>query len=325
METLAVHVLQGIEGDDVPRFRAQLADTIELTVGKTLPSPAHFQVLIAGTPQRDHLTASPQLHTLIIPWSGLPSKTRELLLDFPSVSVYNIHHNAAPAAEMAITLMLAVTKDVLAIDRRLRDDDWTPRYAEPTGTLLARKTAVVLGYGAIGRLIAKACFALGMHVHATRQRITRTEGRIVRVHPARDIRKLLPKAQVLFIALPSTPETQQAIGKDELSLLPDGATVVNIARGTIINEDALFAELSSGRLCAGLDVWYNYPRSEADRANTPPGNYPFHTLPNVVMTPHLAGHSDATEARRITELAELLNAAAAGQALPNRVDVQRGY
>ncbi len=325
MDTLSVHLLQGIESGELPRFREALAENVELTSGDELSSPAQFEVLIAGVPQREHLTANPNLQTLIIPWSGLPVKTRELLLDFPGISVYNIHHNAAPAAETAMTLLLVVTKDILSVDRKFRKNDWTPRYADPTATLLAGKTAVVLGYGAIGRLVAKACYAFGMHVRATRKRITRPEGRIVLVHPAGDMRKLLPQANVLFITLPATPETNNLIGKDELALLPDGAAIINIARGAIIDEAALYAELSSGRLRAGLDVWYNYPQLEPERENTPPASKPFHSLPNVVMTPHLAGHSDDTEARRITELAELLNAAAAGQAMPNRVDVKRGY
>jgi phosphoglycerate dehydrogenase-like enzyme len=110
-----------------------------------------------------------------------------------------------------------------------------------------------------------------------------------------------------------------------LARLPNGAIVVNVARGPIVDEAALFEDLRSGRLRAGLDVWYKYPKKEKDRTNTPPSAHPFHELDNVVMTPHMAEESDDTELLRVTDLAKMLNAAAGGEALPNRIDPDRGY
>ena len=115
------------------------------------------------------------------------------------------------------------------------------------------------------------------------------------------------------------------IGAEQLSLLPRGATLVNVSRGKIVAEEALYKELKSGRIRAGLDVWYNYPDTVESRTNTPPSRFPFHELPNVIMTAHLAGHSDRTELLRARELAELLNLASRGAPLPNRVDLEKGY
>jgi phosphoglycerate dehydrogenase-like enzyme len=116
------------------------------------------------------------------------------------------------------------------------------------------------------------------------------------------------------------------IGERELALLPPDAVLVNVGRGPIVDEAALYHALHEGTLhAAGLDVWYNYPADEASRSHTPPSAYPFHELDNVVMSPHRAGGSDESEMRRMTHLAALLNAAARGDEMPNRVDLQAGY
>jgi phosphoglycerate dehydrogenase-like enzyme len=275
------------------------------------------------------------LHTLIIPWAGLPGITRKLLIDFPEIRVHNIHHNALPTAEIAITLMLAAARKLIAIDRTFRDNDWRPMYDFDHGTigvkpshgplLLSGKIALIFGYGAIGRQIARTCSAMGMTVNAIKRRSASKSSDTAKIYGSNDLHRLLPHTQVLFICLPLTPDTKSIIGKKELSLLPDEAIIINIARGPIIDEKALYNELLSGRIRAGLDVWYNYPREEKERTSTSPSQYPFHKLDNVVMTPHLGGHSDETENLRIKELADMLNRASQGEELPNKVDINRGY
>jgi phosphoglycerate dehydrogenase-like enzyme len=102
--------------------------------------------------------------------------------------------------------------------------------------------------------------------------------------------------------------------------------LINIARGPIVDEAALYNALRGGSLYgAGLDVWYNYPADEQSRSHTAPSYHPFHELDNVVMSPHRAGGSDETERLRMAHLAELLNAAARGEPMPNRVNLQAGY
>jgi len=101
---------------------------------------------------------------------------------------------------------------------------------------------------------------------------------------------------------------------------------VNVGRGPVGEEDALFDALESGALAgAGLDVWYEYPRDEASREKTYPSERPFHTLDSVVMSPHRAGGSRQRMLRRLHALAELLNAAALGEPMPNKVAIDLGY
>jgi phosphoglycerate dehydrogenase-like enzyme len=137
---------------------------------------------------------------------------------------------------------------------------------------------------------------------------------------------LLPRADVLIVTLPLNASTRGLIGPRELALLPLHALLVNIGRGDVVDEGALYEALHSRRLAgAGIDVWYRYPENEDDRAATFPSNYPLHELDNVVMSPHRGGAVIEREGQRMRALAELLNAAARGEPIPNKVDLELGY
>jgi phosphoglycerate dehydrogenase-like enzyme len=130
----------------------------------------------------------------------------------------------------------------------------------------------------------------------------------------------------LVIALPLTPTTENLIGEAELALLPRGAVLVNVGRGPIVEAAALYNALREGHLKgAGIDVWYNYPPDPEARSHTPPADFPFYELKNIVMSPHRGGGSEDSNMLRMLHLAELLNAAARGEMLPNRVDLDAGY
>ena len=324
---LKVHLLHPPAEEAMAHLKAGLDPNITLTCGPERPALSTYEVLVAGRPEREDLAASPALHTLIIPWSGLPVQTRELIADFPEIAVHNLHHNAAPVAELALALLLSAAKFLVPFDRALRQGDWTPRYRPAPVALLHGKRALILGYGAIGRRVARLCRALSMEVVATRRSLAepvQEEG--VAVYPAGALFDLLPRATVLFITLPLTPETEGLIGEAELAALPSAAILVNVGRGAVVDQKALFLALKRGQLrAAGSDVWYNYPDDEESRSRTPPADYPFHELDNFVFSPHRGGLTDETDRLRMTHLARLLNRAAQGQPLPNRVDVTAGY
>jgi len=324
--SLTVHLLREPNAGVLAHLRTRLRPDVTLTVGPESAGAFHCDILVAGRPSREHITANSDLQKLIVPFAGLPQETRDVMLDFPDVAVHNLHHNAVAAAEMAITLMLAASKLILPSDRALREDDWTPRYRPNTVIVLRGKTVLILGYGAVGQRVAEGCRGLGMEVMATRRSpsVRPPEN----VYPPDAMEELLPQADVLIIALPLTTETEGLVGREELSLLPPRSVLVNVGRGPIVDEAALYRALRDGRLhAAGLDVWYNYPQDEASRSSTPPATYAFHELDNVVMSPHRAGAggTQEIEMRRMESLAKLLNAAAAGEEIPNRVDVQAGY
>ncbi len=321
-----VHFTNPLSADESSHLRPALSPDIILSEGPDLL--AQTDILISGRPTHAQLAAAPGLRALIIPWAGLPDEARDLMRDFPGITVHNLHHNAAPVAELAVALLLAASKFVLRYDRALRANDWRIRYERSTPTvLLEGRTALILGYGAIGRRVAGICRALGMTTLATRRNLAApTADGETEVYPAGSLRELLPRAAAVIICLPHTPETDGLLGAAELALLPTGAVLVNIGRGPIVDEKALYEALRDGHLsAAGLDVWYSYPPDAAARADWPPSAYPFHELDNVVMSPHRGGAADETPRLRMAALAEMLNAAAGGGKMGNVVDVGVGY
>jgi phosphoglycerate dehydrogenase-like enzyme len=325
---ISAHLVYTPEPEVFEILQTRLDPEVKLTTGEDIPNAADYHILIAGRPSHEQLTASPNLHSLLIPFAGLPSTTRDLMREFPHIAVHNLHHNAISTAETALTLMLAAAKFTVPADRNLRQGDWTLRYENPA-VLMYGKTALILGYGAIGRHLGQLCQTLGMRVIATRRQLkepVRENG--VEMYPAGATHDLLPQADVLLLCLPLTDETQGSIGQRELSLLPDRAILVNIGRGAIIDEEALYHALKDGTLyAAGIDVWYTYPTDEPSRGATQPATFPFHELDNIVMSPHRAGSGSTAEVERMRMegLAAALNQAAAGQPLPHQVDLEAGY
>jgi phosphoglycerate dehydrogenase-like enzyme len=327
-----LNVLSPTEQLDLAALHAHLDPGIQVSTGLALPEPATFDVLVAGRPTLQQLQASPSLRALVIPFAGLPDDTLALLADSRNdlghISVHNLHHNTVPTAEMALALLLAAARLLVPNDQALRRGDWTLRYNPPPVTILHGKTILILGYGAIGQHVGRVCQALGMEVLAVRRQPPAPAGLETAVHGIDALPSLLPRAHVLMITLPLTEATRGLIGADELALLPAGALLVNVGRGPVVDEAALYQALHSGRLAAaGLDVWYRYPESEAARTHTLPSAYPFHELDTVVLSPHTGGGfgSPYTERERMLHLARLLNALHSGDPAPNRVDLALGY
>jgi phosphoglycerate dehydrogenase-like enzyme len=302
----------------------------------TSERPTDYEILIEGRADEEMLKA-PSLKTVIVPFAGVPEATLQWLRTNLHVTGHNLHHNAADTAEVAIGLLFAASKLIVPMDQRMRKNDWGSRYEDSRAVALEGKTAVILGYGQIGQKIARVLAAAGLHVIAVRRNSSTRGADGIEIRGTAELASVLPRANVLMIALPQTAETVGMIGQNELELLPKDAVLVNIARGAVVDEEALYNALKSGRLhSAGLDVWYHYPQAAANTvpgyfnvpemaSNTPPSKFPFGELDNVVMSPHRAGTSMDTEIRRVRDLAGLILALAQGQQAPNKIDINAGY
>jgi len=301
---------------------------VVMTSGASLPEH-NVEVLVDGRPSKEQLGFCHSLQALVIPYAGLPKETRDLLLAVrPELAVYNLHHNAASASELALALLLAAAKTLIPVDRAFREHDWRSRYDGAPTILLHGKTAVILGFGAIGSRIANACNALGMNVHAVRRHVEASNVGPIAIHNMEGLPSLLPQADVLCIALPLTDETEGLIGAEQIDRLPASCVLVNVARGAIVDEESLYDALRDGKIAAaGLDVWYSYPQTREAQAKTSPSRFPFHELDNVVMSPHRGGAFGLQELehKRMTDLAQLLNAMARNALVPSRVDLLAGY
>jgi phosphoglycerate dehydrogenase-like enzyme len=326
--TLKVHYFIDPQADALNILQSKLDAYIQLSTGKEIPPRAVYQVLINGTPTREYLQASPDLNTLIIPYAGVPLATRSILADFPEIKVYNLHHNAAPTAEMAVALLMAAAKFLVPIDRTFRESNWTPRYQTNPSLLLEGNCGLILGFGHIGQRVGRFCQALGMEVIGIRRNVNALliPGLQAEVQAPHLLDQLLRRTDVLIITLPITSETEGLIGPKQLSTMIPGGILVNVGRGPIVDQAALYQALKNGTLsAAGLDVWYNYPDTAEDREHTPPADFPFHELDNIVMSPHRGGGSKGTEQLRMEHLAELLNALHNGTTTQNQVDIAAGY
>lgn len=323
---MKVHVLH--RPDEVIRLHLEslLEPAVTVQYGP-VEAPVDFEILVAGRPSPQALAASPLLRALVIPFAGLPDGTRDVLRDVPGITVYNLHHNASPTAEMAITLMLAALKRILPADRGLRNGDWRLRYQPRQSRMAQGSSALVLGYGAVGKRIVELCLALDMHVTIVARSSHKQVPLDCVYRSVDDLDEVLPQAEVLLICVPQTEETEGLIDAERLGLLPRHSVVVNVGRGIVVDEAALYHALAKKQiLAAGLDVWYRYPGSEEERLNTHPSRFPFHELDNVVMSPHMAGGVQDMELRRMEGLADLLNRLARGENPDeHRVNVELGY
>jgi phosphoglycerate dehydrogenase-like enzyme len=328
MKKTKVHILIPPEPEDLSALKEKLLPDLSITTGINLSPKPDYDILVAGLPDRHHLEASQKLHTLIIPFTGLPESTRALMGAFPQIAIHNLHHNATDTAEMALALLLAAAKYVIPFDQRLRAHDWSPRYRPSPAIRLRDSTTLILGFGHIGQSLGKICHAIGMKILAVRRHPERMQAIPfdAEIYEITALNELLPRVQVLMICLPLTSATENLIGSEEINLMPPGGILVNVSRGRIVNQTALYQALREHHLAAaGLDVWYNYPVAPNERTHKPPADFPFHELENAVLSPHRAGLTKETERERIKQLGDLLNTAALGLPLPNRVDLVAGY
>lgn len=189
--------------------------------------------------------------------------------------------NATAVAEHTLYLMLALAKQGLRHDRATREGEWAIRNRLEAVDLLGRRV-LIIGFGRIGREVAKRCAAFGMavmvHDPYVQANVIEAAGDYRSVP---DFRAVLPETDVLSVHLPLAAESRGLIGAAELEALPDHAFVINAARGGIIDEAALYEALISGKIAgAGLDVFDQEP---------PPEDHPLFALDSVVLSPHNAG------------------------------------
>lgn len=221
--------------------------------------------------------------------------------------------HAPQVAETAWALTLAISRRLPTYFSQQQDHRWQLA----THGALDGATAGIVGLGGIGRRYAGVAAALGMRVLAVDAHPTSQPESVQAVWQLDRLDELLGLADVLLISCPATAETQNLIDARRLALMKPTAILVNIARGGIVNEDALADALRDGRLTgAGLDVCQTEPL---------PPESPLWEVPNLIITPHSAGFSPQRNRRLDEFFCENLSRYLAGQPLRNVVDRQKGY
>jgi phosphoglycerate dehydrogenase-like enzyme len=217
---------------------------------------------------------------------------------------------AVPLAEFALAAILAAAKRFPEawIDRR---EDWRV----DRGRLVSGGTLGIFGYGAIGRALAPRALALGMKVIALRRSAGPFD--LPAVEHAADIVDLFARSDHVVLAAPATPETAGIVGRKALAAARPGLHLVNIARGSLIDDDALLEALDDGRVArATLDVTQPEPL---------PAGHPYYTHPRVFLSPHVANRTETSRSALLDRAAENLHRLARGEPLVGVIDPVLGY
>jgi D-3-phosphoglycerate dehydrogenase len=204
--------------------------------------------------------------------------------------------NTVSAAEHTVALLLALARHVPAADASMKAGKWDRN--KFLGSQVAGKTLGVIGLGRIGREVARRAVGLDMKVIGFDPLVTPEKAAEFGIKAVASRDELLPKCDFLTLHIPLLPDTKDFIAARELAMLPKGARLLNVARGGVVNEQALVDALTTGHLAgAGFDVFETEP---------PPPDHPLLKAPNAVLTPHLGASTFEAQEAVAVEAANLL-------------------
>ncbi|MEU9098760.1 2-hydroxyacid dehydrogenase [Streptomyces sp. NPDC048361] len=282
--------------DGGPDFPADPADCAVYVVPYMKPSQIAVRPLAAMTGLRVVQTLT----------AGIDHVQPGIGLLPPGVRLCNARGvHEASTAELTLTLVLASLRGIPGFVRGQDKQEWRSGFYPA----LADKSVLIVGYGSIGAAIEDRLAPFECARVARVARSSRTTERGA-VHPWTELPALLPDADVVIVCTPLTEQTKGLVDAAFLSRLKDGALLVNVARGPVVETEALLAELKSGRLHAALDVTDPEPL---------PAGHPLWTAPNVLISPHVGGSSSAFLPRAKRLLAAQLTRFAAQEPLANVV------
>lgn len=220
--------------------------------------------------------------------------------------------NIISAAELTVGHILSLARHIPAAHNALAQGLW--KRSAYTGTELYEKNIGIIGLGRIGALITERLKAFGTTVLAYDPYVTSARAQQLGVQLV-TLDELLEQSDFITIHMPKTPETTGMISTAQLAKMKKTAYIVNVARGGLIDEDALYMALTTGEIAgAGLDVF----------VNEPPKDSPLLDLPNVVVTPHLGASTDEAQEKAGIAVAKSVRQALAGELVPDAVNVAGG-
>ena len=308
MTTAESHALTVAVGDgelltDVRLDPAPAAEIIFWRLDDLLPAavdPASVDVVVAPHFYVDpagfsRLHELPSLRVVQLPSAGFEYALAAMPPGIMLCNARGVHD--AGTAELAVGLLLAMQRGIVDAVEAKREHRWS----SVTRSSLADRRVMVLGYGSIGSALARRLDAFEVDVVAVASS-ARVEDRPV--HALDELPMLLPSVDAVVLLVPLSDVTRHLVDAAFLAALPDGALVVNMARGAVVETDALVAELESGRLRAALDVTDPEPL---------PAEHPLWDAPNLLITPHVGGRTDATRPRFASLVRSQIERLAAGK------------
>ena len=290
-------------------YRILAADGVSPKGIAVLAESPHFKVETSGGLKEDELIARiGDLDALIVRSAtkvtakALAAAKKLKVIGRAGVGVDNVHvetatergivvmntpgGNTISTAEHTFSLMLSLARKIPQAHASMASGKWDRKSFE--GTELCGKTLGIVGMGRIGGEVARRAIAFGMNVIAFDPYLVQSRARSLQVELADDLGALLTRADFITVHMPMTAETKNILNAKTLAQCKKGVRIINCARGGLVEEAALLEALKSGQVGgAALDVYEKEP---------PPEDFPFRSLPNVVLTPHLgASTSEAQE------------------------------
>jgi phosphoglycerate dehydrogenase-like enzyme len=214
-------------------------------------------------------------------WIGYEGVLKNLPAGMPYANAATVHEG--PTAELCLGLVLSLQRGIADFVRASERHEWAPKWYSS----LADRRVLIVGYGGLGQAIEEKMIPFEVEITrvASSARVQEgPTGRPVQVHGLEDLPRLIPHAEIVILSMPLSKKTYHMVDKAFLAAMADDAMLVNMARGRVVDTDALVAEVTSGRLRAALDVTDPEPL---------PAEHPLWGLPNVVISPHLGGSTSA--------------------------------
>ena len=285
------------------------------TPGDFIAGMAEAEALVSDTDTIRKLfpVAAPKLKLISVTSAGLNALAPFDWVPEGVTLLNNSGTHAVKAGEFALMAVLMLASHIPEFVTDQRAGRWHKRW----GSVLRGRRVTVVGLGSLGGAAAEQFSNFGMGVTGVRTR-AESHPHCAEVIATGDLDRVLPQTEFLVLACPLTPATQNLMDRRRLALLPQGAGLVNIGRGALLDQDALCDALDAGQLgSALLDVFVPEP--------VPPGHRLW-TTPNLIMTPHISVDDPNTyNADSLDIFFKNLSAQRDGQKMPNLFDLQRGY
>lgn len=271
------------------------------------------------------LANSPKVKLVQIPWIGVQNVT-EVVKKYPNVLLANNHGNAKSAAQYSVGMLLSLSNRFIGAHNLIKNGNWEKRMDLHFSNNFEDKTVGVVGTGAIGNFVAEMLKPFAKEVYGLKRTEPKNElPYFDKVFTDKNKIEFFEKIDSVVITLPLTPKTKNFISQKELQCLGKGF-IVNVGRGEVINEKALFDALQNEVILgAGIDVWYKYKIEKDEKGKSYPYNFPFHDLDNILLSPHRAGPT-RDKPNYWKDVVENFNRLAEGRTdLLNLVNLEEGY
>lgn len=295
--------------------------------------------IVGWRPEKELLFNAKKLKLFINPGTGIKHQIENFreLTKIRNVKLINGHGHSYATAQHAVSMLLALMNRIVQHHNWMESGVWRTSDDKDifsASVLLKDRKIGLLGYGAINSKVHRFLSGFSNEFNILKRRLDKLSphvtndqaGNKVSLYGEENLSDFLKNSDILIIAIPHTSKTEGLIGTKELKLLGKNGLLVNVARGTIVNEVSLYNALSKGTIAgAALDVWYNYSPKKDKKGREYPFSNPFHKLSNVVLSPHRAA-SPFDDLGRWDEVIENLKRLAAGKrTFLNVVDLKEEY